>query len=177
MRRVLRGGFEQLEFLGKNDSILKFRDVREAAEFLRPFSRAPQKMALLRSIAAEHGLDVHRMTAEQILVQVGLLLVNGKIKILRSIHAGGTRAEAQEESSAQTGSSGPPPKKADWIEINLRDASGQPVAQERYRIKLPDGSIQEGALDAFGHAEFYEIHRGSCEVSFPDLEDDEWVEA
>jgi hypothetical protein len=175
MRKVLRSGFDQLEILGKNDSILKFRDAREAVEFLRRFSRSPVKMALLRSIATEHSLDVHRLTAEQILAQIGLLLISGKIRILRSMHTGGTRAEEQEESSAQTGGSDPPPKKADWIEINLRDALGQPIPQERYRIKLPDGSIQEGALDVFGHAEFYDINSGNCEVSFPDREDDEWV--
>jgi hypothetical protein len=174
MRKALRCGFERLEILGKNDAILRVRNNREAADFLKPFCNDPINLAILRNLVDEHFDDPHRLTTEQILEKVGVLLVSGRIKILRSIRAGGARNSAQEETHSQNGSASPPPGNTSWIEINLRDESGQPVAGKRYRIKLPDGSTQEGTLDDFGHAEYYSINQGKCQVSFPDLNDDEW---
>ncbi len=90
----------------------------------------------------------------------------------------GSRKSESEPEAQHSEANGPArvgaPAQKSWIEINLKDAKGNPVAGERYRIKLPDGSVQEDNLDAFGHAEYYEINRGECEVSFPDLEDYEW---
>jgi len=83
----------------------------------------------------------------------------------------GQPSEAKKPAQAAT------PRPKSWVEINLKDADGNPVPGERYRIKLPDGSVQEGALDAFGHAEYYEINRGNCDVGFPDLDDMEWSKA
>jgi hypothetical protein len=174
MRKALRWDCERLEILGKNDSILQFRDLRSAADFLRTFSHDPQQMAILRCMVAEHCPDPHRLTTEQILRQLGSLLVCGRIKILRSVRAEGEQGSVQEEPRSRTESASSPPGNAAWIEINLRDSSGQPVARERYRIKLPDASVQEGTLDDFGHAEYYSINRGNCQVSFPDLEDEDW---
>ena len=55
-----------------------------------------------------------------------------------------------------------------WIEIVLKDDQGNPIPNERYKLKLPDGSIQEGSLDGDGRARVDGIEPGSAEVSFPD---------
>lgn len=65
-------------------------------------------------------------------------------------------------------------KKKDWIEINLVDEMGQPVPGERYKIKLPDGTVSEGTLDDKGHARVAGIDPGSCDITFPDREKDAW---
>ena len=65
-------------------------------------------------------------------------------------------------------------QKKDWIEINLVDEIGKPIPGERYKIKLPDGSVDEGTLDDQGHARIDSIDPGSCEISFPDREKHAW---
>ncbi len=60
------------------------------------------------------------------------------------------------------------PEDKDWIEIVLEDHDGTPVANERYRIRLPDGDTRQGQLDANGFARVDEIPSGLCQVSFPE---------
>lgn len=72
-----------------------------------------------------------------------------------------------------------PPHKADdtktsWVEIELIDQDDEPVPGERYRIELPDGSVDSGSLDANGIARVEGIDPGTCKVSFPDLDKDAW---
>lgn len=65
-------------------------------------------------------------------------------------------------------------EKKTWIEIELKDDDGNPVPGERYRIKLPDGSTREGSLDANGRARADGINPGTAQVSFPDIDADDW---
>src|SRR5688572_32669826 len=39
-----------------------------------------------------------------------------------------------------------------WVELELVDGSGRPAASRGYRLRLPDGTTQEGRLDAAGRA-------------------------
>ena len=64
-----------------------------------------------------------------------------------------------------------------WIEIQLVDAGGKPVPNQKYRIKLTDGEFYEGALDAKGRARFADIDPGTCDISFPDIDSREWQDA
>jgi hypothetical protein len=69
-------------------------------------------------------------------------------------------------------------KKKSWIEITLVDMEGKPVPGVRYRITLPDGGEpQEGTLNEFGQAGYYEIEPGTCTVTFPDLDAQAWEAA
>jgi len=61
----------------------------------------------------------------------------------------------------------PCPDTATWIEIELLDDDGQPVAGAEYKIKLPDGSIHKGTLDGNGLARYDGIVPGQCSVTFP----------
>ncbi len=65
------------------------------------------------------------------------------------------------------------PTKA-WIEIVLKDPTGQPMPGERYALRLPDGATLEGALDAQGFARFEQIAPGDCQVSFPRIDRRMW---
>lgn len=59
-----------------------------------------------------------------------------------------------------------------WIEIELLNQEGEPVPGERYEIKLPDGKVAKGALDANGYARVDGFEPGQCEVTFPELDKD-----
>src|SRR5688572_18564227 len=61
-----------------------------------------------------------------------------------------------------------------WIEIRLVDMEGNPVANEPYRIKLPDGGVRQGKLDSNGRAREEGIRPGTCQVCFPELDQDAW---
>ncbi|MCY7348885.1 MAG: hypothetical protein LH614_22065, partial [Pyrinomonadaceae bacterium] len=65
--------------------------------------------------------------------------------------------------------------KKSWIEIKLVDELDNPVPGERYRVTLPDGStIAEGTLDEEGFARIENIDPGTCQVTFPRLDDSAW---
>ncbi len=61
-----------------------------------------------------------------------------------------------------------------WIAIKLEDHEGRPAMQARYKVKLPDGSERSGSLDKEGKALLKPIPAGQCEISFPDIHQDEW---
>lgn len=71
----------------------------------------------------------------------------------------------------------PCPADATWIEVVLVDQDGSPVANEKYHITLPDGSIQEGTLDQNGAVRFDSIVPGDAEISFPEIDAKEWKPA
>jgi hypothetical protein len=62
-----------------------------------------------------------------------------------------------------------------WVEIELTDMEGNALPRERYWIKLPDGSVREGALDAQGRAYFDDLDPGACEIRWPDLDEEATV--
>ncbi len=65
--------------------------------------------------------------------------------------------------------------KKSWIEIELKDDDGNPVAGERYRITLPDGkTLSEGTTDEKGFARVSNIDPGTCKVTFPRLDKSTW---
>lgn len=70
--------------------------------------------------------------------------------------------------------SGPPPVKTTWIEIELVDQNGKPVASEPYRVTPPDGPARTGTLDDRGFARVDGITPGTCEVTFPKIDGREW---
>jgi len=64
----------------------------------------------------------------------------------------------------------------DWLEIELLDGFGRPMAGERYRVQTADGRVLEGRLDASGKARLTNVKPGSNTVSFPDYSG-EWRRA
>ena len=61
-----------------------------------------------------------------------------------------------------------------WIEIELVGEDDRPVPNTAYKIVLPTGKEHIGKTDANGRARVTGFPRGSCEISFTDLDSDCW---
>jgi len=61
-----------------------------------------------------------------------------------------------------------------WIEIELVDKEDKPVPGKMYKITLSDDSVIEGTLDGDGFARHDGIPKGTCKVTFPELDKNAW---
>lgn len=61
-----------------------------------------------------------------------------------------------------------------WIELELIDSDGKSVPNEPYKITMPDGSIKYGTLDANGKARIEKLQPGTCQVTFPNRDQEVW---
>lgn len=86
--------------------------------------------------------------------------------------AGGSSVSSPASTTSTT--SGDPQPALTWVGVHLVDESGTPVQGERFKVKLPDGSIQEGLTDEEGKARWDGVQDGSVEICFPDIHGDEW---
>jgi hypothetical protein len=57
----------------------------------------------------------------------------------------------------------------DWIEINLSEKDGNPVADEDYELTYADEGKKKGKLDKQGNAKVEDISPGKVTVEFPNL--------
>ncbi len=62
-----------------------------------------------------------------------------------------------------------------WIEIELVGEDDKPIPGEKYRVTLPDGSVDEGTLDQNGWARIAGFTAGACKTTFPELDQDAWT--
>jgi len=56
----------------------------------------------------------------------------------------------------------------DWIELELKDESGNPIINEDYVLHLPDG---QETLDGGGFAKEEDVPPGKVDIEFPNLKD------
>jgi hypothetical protein len=61
-----------------------------------------------------------------------------------------------------------------WVGLQLEDEEGQPVAGQRVRIKLADGSFKESVSDDKGRIRLEGIPMGNCQVEFPGMDAGDW---
>jgi len=61
-----------------------------------------------------------------------------------------------------------------WIEIQLIGEDDKPIPDAKYRVELPDGTVEEGTLDREGVAGFFGLDQGNCKITFPALDQDAW---
>jgi hypothetical protein len=175
MTTKLLGGI-RFVVLEKHDSRIALRNIDEAIALVRHLLKNDpvQIAAMAEFIPSDSSLQ--RSSAEENLRQIASQLVSGRLEVIRtpSGRFGSNTPDSGQDRKAQTDRGSRAPKKDSWIEIYLRDRKGRPIAGEKYQIRLPDGSLQEGVLDPYGHAEYYGINPGMCEVNFPGIPDDKW---
>jgi hypothetical protein len=63
-----------------------------------------------------------------------------------------------------------PIQEAAWLTVLLQDATGQPLADEPYRLVLSDGSVREGVTDSEGLLDLDDLEPGACTLTWPDLD-------
>lgn len=54
-----------------------------------------------------------------------------------------------------------------WLELDLKDELGAPLARERYQVTTGAGAVLEGYLDDRGRARLDGLPEGDCTVRFP----------
>jgi len=87
----------------------------------------------------------------------------------RAIDAARARAAAAAANQGQD-----PRSKKTWVEFELLDQDGEPVAGAHYRLKITDGSVREGSLNELGRVRVAGIDPGTCEITFLDYDGREW---
>jgi hypothetical protein len=65
----------------------------------------------------------------------------------------------------------------EWIEVQLIDEQGEPIAGVPFRIVLSDRTVRTGTTSATGVARFDGIPAGVCKLSFTHLDQDAWEAA
>ncbi len=104
-------------------------------------------------------------------------------QILRveSIFGGPPGLEEARATAAAPAAASPEPEEtapeATWVALRMVDSVGDPVKGMKFKIELPDGATQEGALDGDGLAKIQSTKPGSCKVFFPDLDAGDWERA
>lgn len=61
-----------------------------------------------------------------------------------------------------------------YLNVELVDSAGAPMAGELFEVILPNGKIWAGRLDEHGRARIDGIEPGGGNVRFPALEDRSW---
>jgi hypothetical protein len=61
-----------------------------------------------------------------------------------------------------------------FVDLELADDAGVPVAEAAYEVLTADGRVLTGKLDAKGKARVHGVGPGQCRVSFPELHPDAW---
>ena len=56
-----------------------------------------------------------------------------------------------------------------YVELELEDADGRPLAGATYELKASDGSVHKGTLDSTGKARVERLPEGTCEVTFTSI--------
>jgi hypothetical protein len=135
-------------------------------------------MATLRDLVADTSFDVHRLEPDELLARVAGLLVNGRIKILRTYLPAGSGTGQEPARQAGTPPAKAPagiaPGKKHWVEFRLvDDSTGDPIPGVELTIKLPDGSIEKRTTDAGGYVEVNDTLKGDCEISVEIKKDDD----
>ena len=182
MRRVLRKGSQQFNILEKreiqpDDKFKEFRDKTSALNFLRGLMRDNLNTVILRNIV-KHKLSQTRFSRvgeRKVLENLASQLVSGQLRIAVLpvvIPTWSYEAPALEEEKAAAPTAAAVAEGTSWIEIQLVDGEGNPIAEEKYQIKLPSGSIKEGLTDSQGELRLEDIEPGMCRISFPDLSAD-----
>ncbi|HEV7920262.1 MAG TPA: carboxypeptidase-like regulatory domain-containing protein [Thermoanaerobaculia bacterium] len=182
MRLFLQDGPARLQILSPSH-LREFRDVGAAREFLRPLlAHAGNAHAVRNALGfAPQADDLVEHLANR-MVHEGLQVISCADSYLASILGTFTEASSaastpsaqtttplQDEEAAQQ-QPAPASEENHFIEIELVDEEGKPMADQSYLIELPDGTQRTGRTDVNGKARIEGIDPGTAKVSFPEYD-------
>jgi hypothetical protein len=182
MRLFLQDGPARLQILSRSH-MREFRDVGAARDFLRPLlAHAGNAHAVRNALGFTPAADDLVEHLANRMVHEGLQVISCADSYLASILGTFTEASStastppaqtttplQDEEAAQE-QAPPPAEEKHYIEIELVDEDGKPMAGEAYLIELPDGTQRTGRTDVNGKARIEGIDPGTAKVSFPDYD-------
>jgi hypothetical protein len=155
---------------------LEFRSAHSALAFVHSFGMRQLPLLELRTLVRElAGPGACHLDQRELLAYAARLLHADRIRGLK------VRERPPEPSLDARGvvvkpapGTAQPKTLTSWIEIELVDEDGKPVADEEYRVLAPDGGEHVGRLGSSGRARVGDIPAGTCKVSFPGLDADAW---
>ena len=53
----------------------------------------------------------------------------------------------------------------DWVELEIKGADDNPLANKKFKLFLPNGEVREGTLDSNGYAKVEKIPPGKLKIS------------
>jgi uncharacterized protein involved in type VI secretion and phage assembly len=148
-------------------------------------------------VEADSGISLKCGSNFVLIDSAGVTIVGTQIKLnsggaaLTSSISGGPASPAEPEDAdaatpgkdvSYTGEESPTPPievepaEGQWISFNLEDQDGNAVAGEYFEIKTPSGDVIPGTTDVNGYARVWVDEEGDCEISFPQLDSEEWDE-
>jgi hypothetical protein len=114
--------------------------------------------------------DPYKITLASGEVREGKLDAKGMAR-LESIPPGTCQVEWPSLDAKETAPRPEPEKPPTaWIELELIDEAGNPMAEEEYRLERTDGIVKEGKLDKDGHARIEDLPEGEHRLSWPKLD-------
>lgn len=170
-------------------------DDSQPLERLRLHQRDALDVALLRRMLQEEGelRGIDRMSDQDVIRAAARLMARGRLARvgrLPDVYGGrdgrsGTFREAAGKAATQAASQAAPPpereppaeKETTWVEIELVDERGEPVAGEAYWVRTASGEAITGRLDPRGRARVNGVEPGTCQVTFPNLNSTDWAKA
>ncbi|MEZ4301001.1 MAG: hypothetical protein R3B70_39060 [Polyangiaceae bacterium] len=122
------------------------------------------------------GRRTHRA---ELLGIAGAALADGRLKAFRRTTPLALPAKQQPAPGPSPGPGPAPGPEKTFVAIMLQtdEPTPKPVPFKRYKIELPDHTAREGMLDERGCARVDGIDPGTCKVSFPDFDGDDWQAA
>lgn len=163
---------------------VRFADLAEAREFLRPLLGDPFNHDVLREAARAVSLARAAGGDRDLADELADQLVSGRLLVATSDEALEQRLVARAEpvrkiarevgdlfEQLQRG------VETDWIEVQLVDTEGRGVPNTRYEITTPDGQVHRGYTNSLGEARLTRIPSGACTICFPDLDGGAWSAA
>jgi hypothetical protein len=123
----------------------------------------PRAAALLAPFPKGGG----RRTVEARLAAGRLVLLEPRV--LLTIRGGAPTGRGEPRREAPFAPNVPPITQTHYLEIELIDANDKPVAGERCRVVLPDGSVREQYVGTNGQIRLDKVPPGTCTISFPDI--------
>ena len=165
------------------NDIWEIRDTSVVLQLLRRFMSDPLNMMALRIALADGNAsaNISRLSDHEVLKQLAWRIVSGQTSIVSRVevaHSTGPPAGTAEPAAAEPAREAAERKlvveKLSWIEIEMVDDLGTPVAGERYEIVLPNGAIRRASLGSNGRVRISEIDPGTCKILFPDLDAEAW---
>lgn len=174
----------ELKSSSTGDRLQQFSSQDEAARFLEEFSinwqNFDQMIAAIESTGEAASTGSHQEAANQL----ARLIVTDRLRLRRSnlatdkvsrgpfgMKLGVWMSRTPVQIPKQKLANDSPGLEKTWIRIQLVGEDRKPIANEKCKITLTDGSTIDGTTDSDGAVECTKIDAGICDVVFPDIDE------